>query len=414
MLFLLLSVLIMFPATRVHAAGIKITKTTQTMQVVKLYWERVSGASYYNVIRKSTSLKTGNIDHRTKRTWKTNNNYYEDTDLEKSDNGKVFCYRIAALNSSGKEIAGCTTYITKTHTVAITDIQGSSDGKVTLRWAKYDYIASYKLDYVEGNSFNSEEEIKTVYMDRSKSALTITGLKANTYYTFHIRGIGEGLCETMTVKSAGWYGAKTIRLPRKLIVTLHHNDGSVFRQIKVDRGANCTLPSMLSPRGYTFIGWGPKKQLFVSESAPYKAPYKAFEKLKNIQGDMHLYAVLSDRSKEKNLTEAQLFAPNISKYKKIIFVGDSRMSRTETLMKDTFPKFDSRQIAFVAEPGSGLVWLKAEGYARLLSEIDKADTEDERPIAVIFNSGVNHIAGDPSGRARLYVNFYNRIAGIEG
>ena len=408
---MLISVFIMFPANRVHAAaGIKITKTTQSMQTVTLNWEQVSGASYYTVVRKSASLKTGNIDHRTKKTWTINNNYFYDTNLEKSDNGKVFCYRISALNKSGKEIAGSTTYIMKTPTVTITDIQGSSDGKVTLQWKKYDYIVSYKLDYVEGDNFNSGKEIRTVYMDKSKSSLTITGLKADTYYTFHIRGTGEGLCETSTVKSAGWYGAKTIKLPRKLIVTLHNNNGSVFRQIKVDKGTDYTLPSMLNPKGYTFIGWGPKKQVLVSESAPYNVPLKAYEKLKNIQGDTHLFAVLSDRSKEKNLTEEQLFAPDISKYKKIIFVGDSRMARTETLMKDTYPDFSRRRIVFVSEPGSGLVWLKDEGYARLLSEINKADAEDSRPIAVIFNSGVNHIAADPAGRARVYVNFYNRIA----
>ena len=410
-LFLLVLVLIVFPATGAHAAArLKLIKTTQTMQVVRTYWERVSGASYYTVTRKSASLRTGNIDHRTKKTWKTNNIFYFDTDFEKSDNGRIFCYRIAAVDRKGNEIATCTFYIMKTHTVAITDIQGSSNGKVTLKWQKYDYITSYKLEYVEGDNFNSGKGIKTVNISSSKSSVTITGLKPDTYYTFHMKGTGEGVCDAVTVRSEGWYGAKTIKLPRKLIVTLHHNDGSVFRQVKVDKGADCTLPGMLNPKGYTFIGWGPKKQLFVSETAPYKAPFKAYEKLKNIQGDMHLYAVLSDRSKEKNLTEEQLFSPDITKYKEIIFVGDSRMERTEALMKDTFPKFGSRGIVFVSEPGSGLVWLREEGYARLLSEIDKADPEDERPIAVVFNSGVNHISGDPDGRARLYANFYNRIA----
>ena len=380
------------------------------MKTVKLQWKPVSGASYYTVTRKSANTKTGDIDHRTKKVWKTGKHVFEDTYLDSSDNGKVFRYYIVAVNGSGKKTASVTLHIMKTPTVVITDIYGSSDGKVTLQWRKYGYISSYTLEYVEGTRFDSGRSFKSVQISGSRSSTTITGLKPKTYYTFRIRGTGEGACEDLKVKSQGRPWSKAIKIPGKLTVTLHNNDGSLFRQIEVDKGADFTLPSMLNPKGFTFIGWGPKKQLSVSESAPYNAPLKAYQKLNNIQEDTHLFAVLFDRSKEKDLTEEQLFAPDISKYKKIIFVGDSRMARTETLMKDTYPNFNSRRIVFVAEEGSGLTWLKQEGYSQLLSEIDKADPEDNRPVAVIFNSGVNHMSGDPAGAGRSYVDFYNTIA----
>lgn len=51
--------------------------------------------------------------------------------------------------------------------------------------------------------------------------------------------------------------------------------------------------------------------------------YEAEEKI-TVNGNMNLYAVVFNRSTEKDLTEAELPQVDIYKYKQVIFVGDSR------------------------------------------------------------------------------------------
>ena len=114
------------------------------------------------------------------------------------------------------------------------------------------------------------------------------------------------------------------------------------------------MPSMVNPKGYTFIGWGYRKGIFVSEDSPFETPYKAYNQISNIRGTKHLYAVLFDRSKEKDLSEAQMFSPNISKYKKVIFIGDSRTKCLEYMLRNLHIDADSHNIAFVAQSGTGL------------------------------------------------------------
>ena len=54
-------------------------------------------------------------------------------------------------------------------------------------------------------------------------------------------------------------------------------------------------------------------------------------------------------------------------------------------------------------PGKGLSWFRDTGYAQLIEEIDK--TEGSKPIAVIFNLGVNDL-----GNAGNYVSYMTNIA----
>ena len=74
------------------------------------------------------------------------------------------------------------------------------------------------------------------------------------------------------------------------------------------------------------MGWSSKPMQSVNPE------YEAEEKI-TVNGNMNLYAVVFNRSTEKDLTEAELPQVDIYKYKQVIFVGDSRTEFMENVLK---------------------------------------------------------------------------------
>ena len=413
LLTLLALMLVLMPAGKAYAAtGINVISFSQKNRCVTIKWRPVTGATAYIITRKAADGKTGNIDYRSTIKYRQRTCEFNDTRFTSADDGKTFCYHIAAIDRLGKEIATGTRFLVKIPTCAITSLESTADGKVTLRWKQYTGISSYRLQWAE--QINSRSvNTRSRSISRDKSAATVTGLKPKTKYIFLIQGVASGLYGTKKIQSFGWTSSKSVVMPLPSTLVLHYNDGSVYKEIQVETGGSCTLPSMVNPKGYTFIGWGYRKGIFVSEDSPFETPYKAYNQISNIRGTKHLYAVLFDRSKEKDLSEAQMFSPNISKYKKVIFIGDSRTKCLEYMLRNLHIDADSHNIAFVAQSGTGLDWLKTEGYSMLLKKIDEINNstpDDNRPIALIFNSGVNSLSHDPVTIGRLYVDFYKSIA----
>ena len=64
----------------------------------------------------------------------------------------------------------------------------------------------------------------------------------------------------------------------------------------------------------------------------------------------------------------------------------------------------NKNVKFVCKGGTALSWLKSTGYPEVLDIIDHSDQNDERPIAVIFNHGVNGL-----GSYSAFVNYYKEI-----
>ena len=92
-----------------------------------------------------------------------------------------------------------------------------------------------------------------------------------------------------------------------------------------------------------------------------------------------------------------------SMYSKVIFVGDSRTAGIQATLNKQMSSSVTNGVSFVANPGKGLSWFRDTGYAQLIEEIDK--TEGSKPIAVIFNLGVNDL-----GNAGNYVSYMTSIA----
>lgn len=403
--------ILLLPAHSASAEGnINVTGFSQKMKSVTIKWKPVSGAKEYIITRTLSNSTSGNVNYSGKSTWKQTGCTFTDTDIDKSDYGRVFGYRILALNSSGKKIAATDRYIVKVPTCGINYIKASDEGKVTIKWETYPTIAGFCLQWTEGTNFNTGT-VKTQYLGKNKTSAVITGLKPGKQYSFRIRGKGKGLYREKEIISLGWSSTRNVNIPvKKATLVFHNNDGSVYKTVTVNAGATCLLPSMLNPRGYTFIGWGEAPNILVSENSPYFAPYKAYGKIKNLQGKKHLYAVLSKRSREKDLTREELLAPDTSRYKKIIFIGDSRTARMQRTLDRIGIDTDSEQLAFVCKSGTAIEWLKQTGYSLLLKEIAETDPKDTRPIALVFNMGVNSLGTKPSIVSQTYISYYRSIA----
>ena len=411
--YILAAMLVIMPAGEASAAAkINVLSFSQKMRSVTLKWKSVSGASAYIITKKAADGKTGTVDQKSTVKYRQGGCEFNDIKFSSADNGKTFCYHIAAIDSRGKVIATATRILVKIPSCAITSLESSTDGKVTLTWKHYSTIPSYRLQWAEQTTTRALS-FKTKNISKNKTSVTITGLKPKTKYVFYIRGAATGLYEKNKISSLGCISAKSIVMPSASRVVLHNNDGSVYKEIQADEGTQYTLPSMVNPKGYTFIGWGSKKGLFVSNSNPYETPYKAYDKIKVAKGTKHLYAVLFDRSTEKDLSESEMFSANTSKYKRVILIGDSRTKCIEYLFQTMHIDPAAHNIAFVAKSGSGLDWLKEDGYSLLLkkiNEINKGKPGDKRPIALIFNSGVNNIGGNITAVSQNYINYYKSIA----
>ncbi len=186
-------------------------------------------------------------------------------------------------------------------------------------------------------------------------------------------------------------------------VVLHYNNGDVYKTVTIQKGTSYTLPAMENPSGYTFMGWDKQKNMMISPAAPRKPAYEAGMATPKVSGTMHLYAVLFQRSREGSVTYAQLKKANNGKYSHIIFVGDSRTVRMQSMLLNNM-KFSDANISYVASNGQGLSWLQGDGYKRLTKRIGEVNKDPDRKVAVVFNLGVNDL-GNYAG----YVNYLKKL-----
>lgn len=184
-------------------------------------------------------------------------------------------------------------------------------------------------------------------------------------------------------------------------VYLYSKGGSLIKRVDVAKNTYYTLPSAMSKNGYTMMGWSTKKGQSTNPQ------YEVGEKIK-VKADMKLYSVLYIRSKETNYTSLQLQDVTnglLTKYKRVIFVGDSRTNRMNLSLKTSGYSPSSDNISFVCAEGEGLDWLKTSGYTQILSQVGSSTSLRSKPTAIIFNLGVNDLTN-----ASKYVTYMKSIA----
>lgn len=193
------------------------------------------------------------------------------------------------------------------------------------------------------------------------------------------------------------------------VAILHGRTGSVWKKATAVNGRR-KLPSLKNTKNSTFLGWSPKPGQTTNPK------YKAGEVI-TLKKDMHLYPVIFDRSKEPDIKAANMNRLDTRKYKKVIFVGDSRTYYMEHVLKSQFDDKVTKNVSFISLSGIGLDWLKWSGVPELMEELQASSTQG-KPVAVIFNMGVNdlkHNDGenlDVNSVISNYVSYMKEIAPI--
>lgn len=185
---------------------------------------------------------------------------------------------------------------------------------------------------------------------------------------------------------------------------LHKSNGELYWRIQV-KNYTRVLPSITTDPGYTFLGWSKYKNQYMDPA------YRAGDKIR-LSKDLHLYAVVHENRTETDISASNLAEPDWSKYRKVIFVGDSRTLGMKQTLYRQFGSEAMENIGFVCRSAMGIGWFKNEGLKQLKSEILSAQGSSKKQIAVIFNLGINDL-GNKCGINVLtsrYVNYMKSIA----
>lgn len=180
-------------------------------------------------------------------------------------------------------------------------------------------------------------------------------------------------------------------------VTLYKESGDFYRSTTMAKGSVYTLPCVRNAAGYTFMGWSDKPKQSVN---PQYEPEMEI----TVEEDMDLYAAVFRKSDEPDLPADKLPQWNNYKYKRVVFVGDSRTAYMENVLKNAGARTEG--IEFISKVGGGLDWFKTVAYPKLYS-IVKNETASilAKPTAVVINLGINDLENQNG-----YVLYMNSIA----
>ena len=188
-------------------------------------------------------------------------------------------------------------------------------------------------------------------------------------------------------------------------VVLHKTRGAEYKTIYVKKGDSFTLPGAENPEGYTFMGWSTKPNIVITGSKPGKVQYETGEVIPSVNSTIHLYQVMYQRNTEKNLISSQMAKPDLNRYGGVIMVGDSRTVRMRQALAAQNCGANMNGVRFVSASGQGLKWFKDEGYRHLINQIKHIRVSSSKPVAVVFNLGVNDLY-----RISDYVVYMNELA----
>lgn len=171
---------------------------------------------------------------------------------------------------------------------------------------------------------------------------------------------------------------------KKVTVKLYKESGrKIYKKITVKKGEKIYLPGMRNGKNKTMLGWS------VERGSGKTPKYQVGQKI-TVRRSMKLYPVMFLRSEEPDLNGKELAEANAAaagpqgRFKRVVFVGDSRMTGLRSALKEEFGSSVTSNVAFVCKYGSGLEWLKRRGERKILQLAGK-DT------AIIFNHGVNDL-----------------------
>lgn len=258
----------------------------------------------------------------------------------------------------------------------------------------YYTVSFYNSDGSSGSAFTALKKKAA-----SGSAVTLPALPSRSGYV----ALGWGTAKNAS--AASYQAGATLKITKDTVlyavyksavtVTLYKNDGTVYKTMQVGKGDYFVFPAVQSKLPYTMMGWSSAKGKTLDPE------YEAGDSLRIIS-DRKFYAVVFNRNREPNLLTSSMPELNISKYRKVIFVGDSRTRRMSLALSRLENAAFLDKTVFLAKDGAGLGWLMSDGYAQLKKELGDGGG---LPAAVIFNLGINDLTN-----AENYVSYLQGIA----
>ena len=98
-------------------------------------------------------------------------------------------------------------------------------------------------------------------------------------------------------------------------------------------------------------------------------------------------------------------------------MGDSRTYFMQKTLLREYGKDAVAKVSFVCKTGEGLSWFETAGERVMRSEIARLQSDSDKPVAVIFNLGVNDLSShnsgngvDYKGEANAYLACMNTLA----
>lgn len=276
----------------------------------------------------------------------------------------------------------------------------------TTFYAAYKYVGKSTVKFTNNSGTTTSKAYTslTTVVTKKTSIVLPTVPKASGYINLGWTTVKKGTTamykagDRVTIsKSTKFYAVRK----KSAKIYLCTKAGKLWKTIEVEKNSYYTLPGAKNKNGYTMMGWSKKK------NQSKNPQYEVGEKIK-ITGNIKLYSVLYIRSKETDYTSLQLDGISkdlLSKYKRVVFVGDSRTVRTEKTLKMSGYSPAAYNISFIASTGQGLSWLKETGYQQLLSKVGNSTSKLGKPTAVIFNLGVNDLSN-----VSEYVQYMKSIA----
>ena len=193
---------------------------------------------------------------------------------------------------------------------------------------------------------------------------------------------------------------------KSVSVSFYGINKKVYNTVTVRKGETVTLPSIKNTDKYTFLGWS---LVNGTGSEPAYLPGDTLRVTKS----WTFYPVLYKRSSDRLPSKRAMVMPDKGKWRKVVFVGDSRMVHTRKYLKLRLGEraLKENNLVFLAERGITLEgFIDEGGEERLLRILSAGDTS--QPAALIFNLGINDLRPEmnPAEKAAFTVNFLAAMA----
>ena len=188
-------------------------------------------------------------------------------------------------------------------------------------------------------------------------------------------------------------------------VTLCKNNGTVLKRTAVKKGSTYIFPGMPNPSGATFMGWSAEPNVCVTTAGYDGKIYEIGESV-IINGNSKYYEVVFNDTDDTDIAEADLSVLS-DKYAALVIVGDSRQNYIHSHIPVYRKLHDN--VIFISKGGTGYDWMSETAYPRLITTIQNIRKSSDKPVAVLFNHGINDLRGtniviDP------YITFMNEKA----